>query len=108
MDGTRVNNEFVYACGDAVYGTKSVIEAIVAGHEAAKAIDIDLGGTGEFEDKLVEEALPSPYIGTIPNFAELPRNFVCANAETSQAESLRCLQCDLRNQIQKTRLWTSY
>ena len=57
VDGTRVNNEFVYACGDAVYGTKSVIEAIVAGHEAAKAIDIDLGGTGEFEDKLVEEAL---------------------------------------------------
>lgn len=108
VDGTRVNNEFVYACGDAVYGTKSVIEAIVAGHEAAKAIDIDLGGTGAFEDKLVEEGLPSPYIGTIPNFAQLPRNFVCANAETSQAESLRCLQCDLRNQIQKTRLWTSY
>jgi NADPH-dependent glutamate synthase beta subunit-like oxidoreductase len=41
------NVEGIFACGDAVYGTKTVIMAVAAGRDAASEIDQYLGGDGD-------------------------------------------------------------
>ncbi len=40
----------VFAAGDAVTGTKSVIEAIAGGRQAASAMDLYLGGDGRIDE----------------------------------------------------------
>lgn len=115
----------VYAAGDVVTGTQSVIAAIAAGRKAAEQMDIYLGGDGDISEKLLDEEIPSPYIGRIEHFAEqsrmephteLPRHrvegftlveqpFTC---EQAKCEAARCLQCDLRLQLSKIKLWNEY
>lgn len=108
VDGLRVNDDFVYAAGDAAYGTKSVVEAVQSGHDAAAAIDIDLGGDGQFFDQLSPIETPDPKIGIIEGFAELGKSETFNSEECAHQESMRCLQCDLRTQITRPRMWTSY
>lgn len=115
----------VFAAGDAVTGTKSVIEAIAAGRKAAEEIDKYLGGDGDISEKLLEDETPNPYIGQIEDFVKLERvkpnkvealeriksfglvetPFTCQQAE---CEAQRCLQCDLRFNITKPKLWNEY
>ena len=63
----------VFATGDVVYGTKSVIAAVASGREAAMAIDRSLGGDGLIDEVLapVEEA--EPRIGVVEGFATIAR-----------------------------------
>lgn len=122
-DGVRVND--LYAAGDAVYGTHSVIRAIAAGRKAASEIDLDLGGNGDIEEKLTEEQSPSPYLGKSEEFLQWKRqqtkeepaearikNFSevshCYPDDNACSEAGRCLQCDLRTQITKPKLWVHY
>ena len=114
----------VYACGDAVYGTKTVIQAVAAGRDAASEIDRALGGDGDISEVLAAVEIPDAYIGRIENFAKkcrkqevfrgvdermnfdpisfgIPDSDVCGEAQ-------RCLQCDLRFQITGHRLWSDY
>ena len=114
----------VYACGDAVYGTKTVIQAVAAGRDAASEIDRALGGDGDISEVLAAVEIPDAYIGKIENFAGkcrkqevfrgvdermnfdpisfgIPDSDVCGEAQ-------RCLQCDLRFQITGHRLWSDY
>lgn len=124
-DGMKISDSDMYAVGDAVYGTSSVIRAIAAGRKVASAIDITLGGDGIIEDKLTEDVIPDPYIGKDESFLSIERaknqcegalsrinNFKEVNhclSETSACkESNRCLQCDLRTQITKPKLWAEY
>jgi NADPH-dependent glutamate synthase beta chain and related oxidoreductases len=125
-DEIRISGkEDLYAAGDAVYGTHSVIRAIAAGRKAASVIDKDLNGDGDIEDKLTDEAKPSPYIGKDPAFLSIRRGTnkyepaekriqsfeeVCRPFPASDActESGRCLQCDLRTQITRPKLWVHY
>ncbi|WPC44528.1 FAD-dependent oxidoreductase [Clostridium sp. JS66] len=124
-DGMKISDSDIYAVGDAVYGTNSVIRAIAAGRKVASAIDIALGGDGIIEDKLTEDVIPNPYIGKDESFLSIERaknecegalsrivNFKEVNhclSETSACkESNRCLQCDLRTQITKPKLWAEY
>lgn len=124
-DGMKVSNSDMYAVGDAVYGTNSVIMAIAAGRKVASAIDISLGGDGVIEDKLTEDVTPNPYIGKDENFLSIERaenqcediqsrvkNFkevnYCLNEASACTESNRCLQCDLRTRITKPKLWAEY
>ena len=60
----------VYACGDAVYGTKTVIQAVAAGRDAASEIDRALGGDGDISEVLAAVEIPDAYIGKIENFAK--------------------------------------
>lgn len=123
-DGIKVNDS-VYAVGDAVYGTNSVIRAIASGRRAASSIDISLGGDGDIKDTLTENVTPNPCIGKDENFFNIERainkcedvkgrveNFKEVNHCLSEAsacmESNRCLQCDLRTQITRSKLWTEY
>lgn len=95
----------VFATGDAVYGTKSVVEAIASGRKAAESIDRYLGGNGEIQDVLYERRPSNPQIGVIENFAALERNHHIHGHCTAGNEGTRCLQCDLRLNIQKVRYW---
>ena len=47
----RTSMEAVYAAGDAVTGTKSVIAAIAAGRRAAEQMDLYLGGDGDISEE---------------------------------------------------------
>ena len=115
----------VFACGDAVYGTRSVIEAIAAGREAASEIDVFLGGDGDISETLSPEERAGPKISPAEGFSGLKRvperllpaedrrsgfaECACALTEDgARFEAGRCLQCDLRLQIRPARLWTDY
>ena len=121
----RTSVEGIFAAGDCIYGTKSVVMAVESGREAASQIDKYLGGDGNIDEVLAPEQKKEPYIGVIPDFARLKRhtpridsadvradNFrlfdhgLCA--EDACAEAGRCLQCDLRLQISSPRTWGDF
>ena len=105
VDGSlQTSKAGVFAAGDVTYGTKSVVAAIASGQDAAKEIDKYLGGDGSIEDIYFEREEQQPAIGTTDSFAGLTRTD-CHAACDAGKESLRCLQCDLRLDIQKDRNW---
>jgi hypothetical protein len=99
----QVKEENVFACGDVVYGTKSVVEAIASGRKAASNIDIFLGGDGDIEEKLYERAPLEHKIGTVEKFGYLERTDKFEKTEDANSECSRCLQCDLRVDIHKVK-----
>lgn len=117
--------EDVFAAGDVVYGTKSVILAIASGRDAAVEIDKYLGGDGDISETLAPKQHADPKIGKVEGFgyfgrtktqvtpaAERQDNFNEVDHGICDAdicgEASRCLQCDLRLQIHPSRLWTEY
>ncbi|MEW6664059.1 MAG: FAD-dependent oxidoreductase [Thermodesulfobacteriota bacterium] len=105
----KTGREGVFAVGDAIGGTASLIEAIASGRKGADEVDRHLGGAGLI-DRLAEEV---PY--DLPE--EAPRGTHRAAAETASPEKRlesfepvekvydpatamreagRCLSCDLR------------
>lgn len=117
--------EGVFAAGDVVTGTRFVIEAVNAGRKAASKIDLYLGGDGDIAEILTEKEVPDGKVGKIDGFGSLHRiepavldeasrcgNFKCVDlgfsTDQAGAESERCLQCDLRNHISGTKMWTDF
>lgn len=115
----------IFAAGDCIYGTKSVIQAIQSGREAASQIDKYLGGDGDITEVLAPTEPADPFIGSIEGFADLRRKenkIDCASCRQDnfrlydhgicdsdiRYEASRCLQCDLRLQISKPHLWADY
>lgn len=90
----------VFACGDVVTGTRSVVEACGAGRRAAEAVDLYLGGEGL--GVLEGGTEPSPCLGRLEGFAGLRRG------DDIAYEASRCLQCDLRTRISRVIPWTGY
>ncbi|QOX64699.1 FAD-dependent oxidoreductase [Anoxybacterium hadale] len=104
-DALGTGKEGVFAAGDAVTGTKSVVDAIESGRRAAMSIDSYLGGDGNIEEVLYDREKQNPRIGTVENFAALKRaEQLCGECDAA-GEALRCLQCDLRLDIQKVKYW---
>jgi NADPH-dependent glutamate synthase beta subunit-like oxidoreductase/ferredoxin/NAD-dependent dihydropyrimidine dehydrogenase PreA subunit len=119
------NRDEVFAAGDAVYGTDSVIRAIASGRKTAIAVDKFLEGRGNIDEKLAPVTEPAKCLGPDPGFASMSR---CAEAcllpservqsfcevvegmdeETAELESKRCLQCDLRLKITPVKFWGNY
>ena len=117
--------EGVYAAGDAVTGTRSVIAAIAEARAAVSEIDKFLGGDGDIEENLAPEQFANPCIGKNEELTKTHRNepnvtavenrktsfepmdlgFDCSKAG---CEASRCLQCDLRVQISPQRFWSDY
>lgn len=115
----------LYAAGDAVYGTHSVVRAIAAGRKAASLIDLDLNGDGDIEDRLSDDVIPDPSFGRQEGFFAAPREHcefepagerIQSFREVSHsfkdaaacAEAGRCLQCDMRPRITRPKLWIHY
>lgn len=115
----------IFAAGDCVTGTRSVIEAIAGARTAVSAIDKYLGGDGCIEEALAPEQKADPCIGRatereraervspavtdcaerIKNFEPMDHGFSC---EAAGCEADRCLQCDLRLQIAPQKFWSDY
>lgn len=104
-DTLRTNKNGVFAAGDVTYGTKSVVQAIASGRAAAMSIDKSLGGDGDIEETLFEREQSNPNIGGMEHFAQLERTECLTTSCEAQKESLRCLRCDLRLDIQKDKIW---
>lgn len=124
VDGFQTSEDGIFAAGDAITGISFVIKAIQQGREVTAEIDRYLGGDGEIDETLVERAA-GPYIGQVEGFAALPRVeqdlrdaeqraadnedvYHTYSCEQAQCESGRCLQCDLRLQFQRVKLWNEY
>ncbi len=122
--GVNTSVEGIFAAGDVVTGTKFVIDAIAGAREAAACIDRYLGGDGELDETLVPRER-DPKIGQRSGFSRLRREqAACRPAQQrvadfqpvslglsetqAAAEAERCLQCDLRKDIQPVRLWMEY
>ncbi len=124
-NSAKTSAEGVFAAGDVVYGTKSVVMALAAGRDAASEIDKYLGGDGDISESLAPEQFADPHIGKDEGFAYWERkepvikpvaerqdnfdqmDFGICDADIC-GESSRCLQCDLRLQIKEPRLWNAY
>ena len=123
--GAACSEPGIFACGDCVTGTDSVIRAIAGGRTAAEEIDRYLGGDGDISEVLAPVEEGDPYLGESSGFGELPRchvgeldvaSRVCGFAPVESAlddksalyESGRCLQCDLRTQLKPMRLWGEF
>jgi NADPH-dependent glutamate synthase beta subunit-like oxidoreductase len=119
------SREGVFAAGDAVSGSGSVIKAIASGRRAAAAVDKFLGGSGRLERKLAPQLEPAARLGKLEGFASmsrpggiclLPSERVSSFCEVARGleegeardESARCLQCDLRLKLQQVKFWGSY
>lgn len=124
-DDLRTSVEGIFAAGDVVTGTKSVIAAIAQGRVAASSIDRYLGGDGDISAELLDPEEPSPDLGKAPaefyTKATQPRftpgeerkatfePFECPFTEDeASCEASRCLKCDLRLKITRPRLWNEY
>ncbi|MFQ5870256.1 MAG: hypothetical protein ACE5JC_10180 [Candidatus Zixiibacteriota bacterium] len=98
-------------------GPKSVVEAIASGRKAAESIDRFLGGDGDLAESLIEETKAPVWIGREEGFAskarvEVPTLPVSERTEdfsvielglgeeSAIVEAKRCLQCDLRLDLQ--------
>ena len=121
----QTSKEGVYAAGDAVTGTTSVIEAIASGRNGAVVVDRYLGGSGEIDEVLVPIEKLDPELGRREGFVhesrfENPRSApeervisFCRivhdlDEKAAVAESHRCLQCDLRLKITPVKFWGDY
>jgi len=107
----RTSRPGVFACGDAVTGPASVIEAIAAGRTVAAAVDRHLGGDGEIGEVLapVEEAaaggmleeeearprVPVPERPVAERLADSGEVEIGYSEEQALEEAGRCLRCDL-------------
>ncbi len=112
-DTFQTVNEAVFACGDAVSGSKTVIDAIAAGKKAALLIGKFLQGEELQVDK--KRRYPDVYIPPVPvsaknysaferlkmpkinanvknNFAEI---YTAISPDDAKREAMRCLRCDL-------------
>lgn len=115
----------VFAAGDAVTGTASVIKAITSGRNMASAIDGYLGGSGIIDEASVPVEEPGAWLGRGEDFAYWHRCEVSLmppkqrlnsfnkivrgyDEEAALKESLRCLQCDLRFKISAVKFWADY
>jgi NADPH-dependent glutamate synthase beta subunit-like oxidoreductase len=106
----------VYAGGDCVLGPSSLIESVAHGRLAATAIDLQLGGDGNIDEKLLpDDWQTSQYLGADPDFNRRHKvhPMVLATAERggwkeiecqysdadARAEASRCLKCNLASSL---------
>ena len=115
----------VFAAGDVVTGTRSVIEAAAAGRRCAQSMDRWLGGDGDLTEPLRAPSEPDPYLGRTEGFAGRKRlaaerrpaqdrrwDFApverMPGAGAGACEAARCLQCDLRLRLGRNKFWNEY
>ncbi len=115
-DSMLTSRAGVYAGGDCVLGPSTLIESVAHGRLAAAAMDLQLGGDGDIEEKLLPDGWRTdPWLGRDEGFNrrhrihpivlapaarkgwdEVERGFDDAQART---EAGRCLKCNLAPEI---------
>ncbi len=109
-DLLELTNQGIYAAGDVVSGSSSIIEAIALGRKASSSIDIYLGGDGiiDRDEKLATDSIipdSEPRGTTRLDVAKaVLESRLCGFAYTengydmksAMGEARRCLSCDMR------------
>jgi formate dehydrogenase (NADP+) beta subunit len=95
----------LFAAGDVVTGTRTVIDAVAGARRAASSIDRYLGGEGDIEDTFFDREPRDPSLGIIPDFSGMTRT-ACRTPEAVSTETSRCLHCELRRDIDTVKYWT--
>jgi formate dehydrogenase beta subunit len=115
-DSLLTSRPRVYAGGDCVLGPSTLIESVAHGRLAASAIDRQLGGDGDIEEKLLPDDWQTPpRLGADPGFNRRRKlhPIMLAPAERggwdevesgysdadARAEAARCLKCNLATSI---------
>jgi NADPH-dependent glutamate synthase beta subunit-like oxidoreductase len=110
-DTLATDHEGVFAAGDAVTGSSSIITAIAQGRVAAESIDRFLGGTGAISGAEPEEAdgeqpetatrgarrLKAGMLGLRQRRTSFAPVELAYEDKAAIAEASRCLSCDLRD-----------
>jgi len=115
-DSMLTSKPKVYAGGDCVLGPSTLIESVAQGRIAAAAMDSQLGGDGDIEETLLPDWDTDPHIGRDEGFNQVKRfhpifiepaqrnNWneveLGFDAQSAQAEALRCLKCNLAAKIE--------
>jgi len=115
-DSMLTSRPKVYAGGDCVLGPSTLIESVAQGRIAAAAMDSQLGGDGDIEETLLPDWDTDPHIGRDEGFNQVKRfhpifidpaqrnNWneveLGFDAQSAQAEALRCLKCNLAAKIE--------
>ncbi len=94
----------IFAAGDVVTGTASVVQAVDAGRKIAAAADKFLGGDGDVTETLIDYEPPESYLGRVEKYAYAARGGH-VDPDTAQAEAERCLRCHMRLEIEKPKFW---
>ena len=114
----------IFAAGDVITGTRFVIDAIAGAREVVSRVDVYLGGDGSIEETLTDRER-NPGIGRAEDFALKERvqirkrrpdkrksDFKPVSDGMLEEEAVnecgRCMQCDLRRDISREKLWTEY
>ena len=122
--GNITSVEGVFAAGDVITGTRFLIDAIAGGREVASLMDKYLGGDGNIDETLVPRTRNGE-LEKIPDFYKIPRQEMAARdaeerrhdfrpvfdgftCEQSACEGTRCLQCDLRKDLARVKMWPEY
>jgi NADPH-dependent glutamate synthase beta subunit-like oxidoreductase len=104
--GLETSAPGVFAAGDCVTGTKTVIEAVAAAREAAAQTDLWLGGDGDVDEHYWDREEPDDEIGRVPGFSGIERTERLRSAEDAAREGMRCMKCGLRLRIPPEKFWT--
>lgn len=96
-ENLATNRQGVFAGGDVVTGTISIINAIADGRKAATSIDKFLGGKGVIDEVLAPPEKTVTPIGVAIPIGKRSLDFAEAKLteEAAAAEAKRCLRCDL-------------
>ena len=122
--GRAVPGGTILCAGDAVTGTSSVAQAVAWGQRAAAEADRLLGGDGEIIPQIAPKQAKSPAIADNCFFNALRDAGMTVSAEertlslkpyvkplekdSAVEQSSRCLQCDLRCEISRPRLYSEF
>lgn len=122
--GRAVPDGQIICAGDAVTGTSSVVQAVAWGQSAASKADILLGGNGDVIPQIAPVQVKDPSISDNCLFNSLRNQglTVCAeerkvcfrpyveplDCDEASRQSSRCLQCDLRKEISRPRLYSEF
>ncbi|MBN1851061.1 MAG: FAD-dependent oxidoreductase [Deltaproteobacteria bacterium] len=121
----ETNTDGIFAVGDAVMGTASVVSAVASGRRGAAIVDRYLGGSGEIEEMLTLDEAPETWLGPGNGFTTLSRYdehiltvedrvkscvgiVRSPDEEEAVKEASRCLRCDLRLKITRVKFWGEY
>lgn len=111
----------IFAGGDAVLGSATLIDAVAQGRQAAAGIDRFLGGDGDIEETLLNEEerrwQTDPHIGREADFNRRRAIYParqhatdwrelesCYTHAQATAEGLRCLKCNLMHAMDEALL----
>lgn len=123
-EASSLEKTVILPAGDAVTSTSSVVQAVAWGQKAASDVDRYLGGDGQVIPEIAPKQIKIADISKNDFFNSgrndgdaIPGDVRCKlfkpyvsplDADEALKQSSRCLQCDLRKEISRARLYSEF